>query len=129
MVCINCGSTNTEIFFVEAIPCRDCGGVSCIEYHICNDCLSFWKTLDGEYFHDKPGFPEVSVDNLPVFEFTEEDLDMVIDEFDAFVKSTEERPTMKDMIHHCIRCDALAFEVDPLHFYCPKCGFEWETLR
>ena len=129
MVCINCGSTNTEIFFVEAIPCKDCGGLSCIEYHSCKDCQSIWKTLDGEFFKSIPDVPEVLVDDFSVFELTEEDLDTVIAEFDTFVKSVEEKPSMKDMIHHCIRCDAIAFEVKPLSFYCPKCDFEWETLK
>jgi len=43
---------------------------------------------------------------------------------------TEEFPyrTMDEVVHRCLKCNSVAFEVMPESFVCSFCGFEWETL-
>lgn len=36
--------------------------------------------------------------------------------------------TMGEVIHKCIRCNGVVFEVEEGVFICPHCGFEWEIL-
>ena len=35
---------------------------------------------------------------------------------------------MQEFLHKCIRCNSKAFEVEPKHFRCSSCDFEWEML-
>ena len=36
--------------------------------------------------------------------------------------------TMQEMVHHCLRCNSFAYEVEPGHYKCSKCEFSWEVI-
>ena len=52
------------------------------------------------------------------------------DEFEAFLDAAQASTatTMQDLVHRCLRCETISYEVKPRHYHCPDCGFEWEVL-
>lgn len=118
--CEHCSSYNTLSFFVEHIPCSHCEEVIEVSYNVCQDCGLVWKTVDGEL--------------LDGVIFAEPELGGMIDESytairDIIRNSEPEAPgTMNEVIHKCLRCGTLSYEVEPQLYHCPDCGFEWEIL-
>lgn len=132
MDCMHCGSTDTAIFFVEKIPCSHCDEITNLIYETCNDCNLMWKSVDGEVLNNSFDSME-EIDSPLDFDMelpTEEELDEMIREFESIIEATEmsEATTMQDMIHRCLRCETVSYEVKPRHYHCPDCGFEWEVL-
>ena len=129
MECINCGSSDTNKFFIEHIPCNHCGESVSLEYIACNNCHILWKSVDGEVINnsfDVPANLDEFLDNElgeDIEEFLKQAFDISIDE----VTVTNDR-SMQSMVHRCIRCEAVAFETKPRFFHCADCGFEWEVL-
>jgi ribosomal protein L37E len=40
----------------------------------------------------------------------------------------ELKRTMQEVIHKCLRCNAIAYEIQSQSYYCSHCGFEWEVI-
>lgn len=119
MICCACDSDNTVIFSKEYIPCKHCGEDTDIIYGACNNCGAIWKSVDGQVI-------ECIAKNIPSGKLSE-----IIDSQPTAVQVIDLEPkkgTMSEMIHHCIRCDASAYEVGNGLYKCPECGFEWEVI-
>jgi hypothetical protein len=121
MNCPDCGSENTAVFHIEDFPCRHCSTVNEISYNICYDCRLSFKEADGEVIA-ATRFPNKEL--IELANLSEEDVKIVVkDEVDS-----EHGRTMGEVIHRCLRCEAIAFEVEENSYKCFACDFEWETI-
>lgn len=116
MNCPNCKGNNILIFFSENIPCKHCGEDNEVEGLVCQDCGAMWRSIEGEIL-DETILSKQLVDNLF------EPLDL---EFD--INATELNSTMNEVVHRCIRCNTISYEIAPNHYHCPECSFEWEVI-
>jgi hypothetical protein len=117
MNCVNCASEDVIVFYIEEIPCKHCGGTTEVVYTNCNNCGIMCKTIDGV----------VSSNSFEVMD----ELDDVFDDGDVKILESLNAPeaeTMQDLLHRCVRCNAMAYEKNPRYYCCPKCGFEWGIL-
>lgn len=121
MTCVTCGSENTSVFFSETIQCTSCNEDNVISFQICNDCGVIWKAVNdillrGTAFVDQELSDFIS--------------DKIVGnpEFDNWFDTTEISTTMNDVIHRCLKCNAIAFESKPDVFCCSSCDFTWETV-
>jgi hypothetical protein len=94
-----------------------------------------WKSVDGQVInnsYDVNMHPDsVIIDGELLDEMpTAEEIDKMIDEFESFMEASEagEPKTMSDVVHRCLRCETISYEVKPRFYHCPDCGFEWEVL-
>jgi len=120
MNCVTCGSENISVFFSETIPCTSCNEANVISFQICNDCGVIWKAvndvlLKGTAFVD----PELS-------SFIS---DKIVDnpEFDNWF-DTKVDITMDEVVHRCLKCNAISFESKPNVFCCSSCDFTWGSV-
>ena len=117
MNCINCGSENFNTFFTETIPCAHCDEINNISYHACQSCGLIWKSIGGKI--------------LEGVMFTEPDLGQLLnesmDKISSFMESSSKN-SMQEVIHKCLRCNTISFEIGPKLYHCPDCGFEWEVI-
>lgn len=117
MICVNCGSENISSFFTELIPCGHCDEINEINYNVCKECSLVWKSVgdqpvEGTVFSD-PGLG-----------------DMIGDTLDEFMQLIGDSPgTMHEVVHHCLKCNTISYEIKPQFFHCPDCGFEWEVYN
>jgi hypothetical protein len=118
MDCCVCNSNNTIVLSKEDFSCKHCGECTDVIYGACNDCGAVWKSVDGY------------VVECMSHEMSAEDLDrMVGDGVVVQVVDLEPREnTMSNMIHHCVRCEAIAYEIGHGLYKCPECDFEWEVI-
>jgi hypothetical protein len=114
--CPKCGSNDTYIFFEEEIPCSHCDEINTVIYHACNHCATLWKSVDGEILED----------SLLSDEQLEDMLGDSIDNFEGHLLEVE--GTMSEIVHRCLRCRTISFEVAPSVYHCPECSFEWEVF-
>jgi hypothetical protein len=118
MKCLNCNKDNIIVFFNEVVPCAHCHEDNDISYNVCEDCGLVWKSIDGQA--------------LSGVIFSEPELGgMLGDSFEKFMNFVEEAEpigTMDEVIHKCLRCNTISFEVEPRLYHCPECGFEWEVI-
>jgi hypothetical protein len=146
MNCIKCGSANTHEFFKEMVPCSHCDEETEVTFFNCPDCGLMWKFAAGKVFGDSGTFlaeedfmweeedflremEEAYLDESPI---SDEELARVFAEFDDFIRkdlNLGAPATMTSMLHHCLRCNALAYEVLPHSFQCSACDFSWEVIR
>ena len=123
MKCIRCNSDeSTDMYFVETFPCPHCDDELEVQYHICKSCHITWKVV-GDNVVSMADF-----EDDVVFARSDEDF------FEAFTHiSTNEiltGPVMGELVHRCIRCGSIAFEIADKKWRCndPECQFEWEVL-
>jgi len=117
MLCPKCDSDNIQLFNEKIITCIHCDGTNTISTYACEDCGSIWNATNGviETNYILSGKEAKSI-------------------FDVAVENHKSRPVdkkayMEDMVHTCIRCNAIAYEVEEDQYSCPECGFTWETLH
>ena len=138
MNCIHCGSSNTDVFFKEDIPCCHCEGAITVVYEACGDCNLMWKSVDGEVISNSADTLDelndvllYELDKGPVI--SDEEAMVAMDDFLNFLKEeADDSPivdSMQDLLHKCLRCESISYEVRPRHYLCPECGFEWEVLQ
>ncbi len=118
MECTNCGN-EVEEFFSEEIECHSCHDLIVIGYYHCKECNTTWKAQDevpifSVNFNDA-GFPE---DVLELFDKVEEEMTKL-----------EESNSMSELVHKCIGCHAICYEVADGTYKCPECDFEWEVIK
>jgi acetyl-CoA carboxylase beta subunit len=53
-------------------------------------------------------------------------LNDLVKDFMTFI--AEPKNTMQEIIHKCLRCDTISYEIQPQLYHCPDCGFEWEVI-
>jgi len=134
MICPKCGDTDTFIFMKERIPCIHCHTNTEISYIVCQSCMNIWRVVDGEPLEE-----EYMINNINSKDEDGEDLDneletVSLEELEKVlskknkVMSTQDRNTMTEMFHRCLRCEHIAYEISPHCFQCPECGFEWEVI-
>ena len=135
MNCIHCGSADTVVFYIERIPCSHCNETTELVYEACNDCNLMWKSVDGNVLNNSfdvmETLDDLIIDGDLLEEMpTEEELKKMFEEFEAVIDAAEysDAKSMKDMIHRCLRCETVSYEINPKHYHCPDCGFEWEIL-
>ena len=122
MKCIHCKSDSVIIVFIDALPCKHCGGNINVEYNVCKDCGLAWKTVDGELLENTTFF-DVDIDEL----FFGDDL---CNELDITIKNDNKKSdVMRDYIHKCLRCQSVCFETSENKWECPNCGFSWEVIK
>lgn len=123
MECCICGSKSTMVFDNEIIPCHKCGESINLEYYSCRDCGAVWKALDGnllECIYTEDERSEAPVDLKEILNN---------DDFGSVqVIELTKRGTMDEMIHKCLMCNTVSYEVAAGLFHCPDCGFEWEVI-
>lgn len=114
MSCIKCGDENVLTFFSEEFSCTECNHPNEILYKVCRECGNVWKALGDQI----------------VVEASDVDMkEMFGPEFEEFLDMLDEQPkSMQETIHKCLKCGKIAFEVEPDHYRCPSCDFEWEVM-
>jgi len=117
MLCINCMSGKVDVFCTETLPCVHCDGVNVINYNVCQECGAVWKSsgnilLEGTMVVDPELVGTIKDSIEDVFNVNEEVV----------------KVSMKDLVHKCIRCGVMSYEIENKVFHCPECGFEWEIL-
>ena len=129
MNCIKCGSKEaTDTYFIEVLPCPHCEQGIEIKYHICHTCNITWKTVNDEVI----SMADFDEDIPPGV--TDEDLLQAFSAIDGkVVKYSIDNPggpAMGELLHKCVRCGAIAFEVASHKWRCndPSCQFEWEVI-
>lgn len=140
MNCINCGSSDTSVFYKEKIPCSHCNEVTEVIYEACAHCYIMWKSVDGEVidnsFDVDQELDKVLSDGAMVIDGNLFDEFPTDEEFEDLLRSINFMDTdsvksvksMRDMVHRCLRCDTVSYEIKPRLYHCPDCGFEWEVL-
>lgn len=113
MNCINCGSSSTGIFYNEIIPCGHCNEDNEIVHYSCRDCGVIWKAIGNK--HVLMGDPD-----------EEQLLNDLVKSFMTFI--VEPKSTMQEVIHKCLRCGTISYEIQPQLYHCPDCSFEWEVI-
>lgn len=103
MNCVNCKCNNVSTFFAEIVPCAYCNGKNDVEYHACKSCGLIWKSINNKI-----------VDHIM---FTDPNLGLSLSS------------SMDEIIHKCLRCDKIAFEIESNLYHCSDCGFEWEVVQ
>lgn len=125
MKCIHCDSNLTSVFLIEYIPCGHCNKDIELVYATCPSCNIVWKSVSGVVINTS--FDDMDFDDVD----TSSDVEEMMNE--AFKDFMDERydvtpVSMSDMVHKCLRCEAVSFEIKPRFYHCPDCGFEWEVL-
>lgn len=128
MNCIRCGSSKSFVFLTEKIPCTCCNNYTDLCYYSCESCGNIWRVVDGKPLEE--GFMSHSMEEVRELNLSETTLEELQKAIEAAEKEAEEIPvnTMSDMLHRCLRCENIAYEVSNRCFKCPKCGFEWEVI-
>jgi hypothetical protein len=108
MNCVACKDGHVETMLVEHYPCK-CGDTISIEYLACFECGALWRALDGEYVKDSLMLPDTLEDE------------------NGFQVS-ESPTTMGGLIHKCVKCNSVCYEVGFDMYKCSLCGFEWEVI-
>jgi len=125
MNCINCNSDNVISSDDFTFSCK-CGEVFSLKHHTCMTCVFSWKTLNNVPIEGV----FISSDILPDF--------VSHDDINELIKQPEHRKfdisnkfiSMINCIHRCLRCGAIAYEIEKNVFKCGDntCGFKWEVL-
>ena len=121
MKCCSCGTNNVIVFFEETLPCGHCNMDNTILYNFCGECSCVFKTVNGKVVNAAT-FTDTELANMMSM-----DVDDVREIMQSPIQSASPR-TMDEMVHKCLDCNALAFEVEPGLFKCSECDFEWEIL-
>ena len=123
MICNTCGSSDIEDFSTENIECCTCGGNVPIVHTTCRECGSVWKSINGKVMDS------VTCNNLDLpaglFDFM---TSIDISAFTVELVASKGINDTKDLMHECLRCGFVAYEVTPNSFQCSECGFEWEVV-
>lgn len=114
MDCPSCGSENTSVFHIENFPCSHCSVVNEISYNFCHACRISFKETGGEV--------------IAALRFSGDALTGLIEEEVKLAVKDEGCRTMGEVVHRCLRCEAIAFEVEEKSYKCSVCDFEWETI-
>lgn len=123
MKCIKCGKEATEVVHSESYPCS-CGENTIITYNICSDCGIFWRAVNGSPVDD--GIHDTK---LLFGDGSELITELLNDLSDLLVASgRSDSSSMEDVVHRCIKCNALAYEADKSVYKCSKCDAEWEVI-
>lgn len=139
MICLKCNSENYTVMMSESFQCSHCDGYIFLEYCTCDNCGAMWRAIDGEIDEKNIVTPDDLVNMITPLGgmITMDPADSpLIDE--DFVKRLEEEllkhenkenaASMADLVHRCMRCQALAYESKPGNYECSECGFSWEVL-
>jgi hypothetical protein len=116
MICPNCNKHNTIIFFNEDILCVHCNEINKIHCNVCQDCGFVWKDNEGQLVNDITFEDETLKELLEGVEIA------LTEEFD------ENLSTMGEVIHRCLRCETISYEIKQGLYHCPECSFEWEII-
>lgn len=134
MKCFNCKSEDVAVFFVETVPCQCCGEESKVFYCLCKDCLSTFKVV-GDNLISTQSFSKEEICALLGVDVADLDLYLSIPVTKTgeitkveTIKAPFVERTMKEVVHHCIRCGEIAFETGPGKYYCCQCDFKWEIV-
>ena len=112
MNCINCGSKELNTFFTETLPCSHCDEINEIAYHACEVCGMVWRSIGNKISDDIMFYgPDLAsfLSELP----TPENIN---------------NNSMQEIIHRCLRCNTVSFEIGTKLYHCPDCSFEWEVI-
>ena len=117
MNCPNCNKDSTIEFFNECIPCVHCNKINTLSYNVCPDCGFVWKKSEDNK-------------NIIGMVFGDDDIKLILKDTDYVFSEDffEKKPTMDDVIHRCLRCETVSYEVKEKLYHCPECGFEWEII-
>jgi hypothetical protein len=127
MDCTQCGEGyNTFEIYREEVPCGHCGGLNIITYEICKECGTLFRICNGEVVDEGTSITALDNEALPVGEL-EELLKNMANHVERTVKESPE--SMNDMVHRCLKCNALAFETGKGKFECSDCEFCWEVVE
>jgi predicted RNA-binding Zn-ribbon protein involved in translation (DUF1610 family) len=118
MNCPNCGGDNFTEFFTEDIVCAHCGENNKVYCYMCEDCAAMFKVSDGKLIEESV----VTEDYPGQIQLVSE---LVTTEFPV----SSAPSAMEDVIHKCLRCNTISYEVSEGSFHCPECGFEWEVIK
>lgn len=127
MKCINCDSIDASDFFSEHIPCSHCDETTELVYSACPDCNIVWKSVNGVAIHNSLESAR-EIDEFFDAHTDPEMHDFLNDAFKDFMEITGNSRTMNELIHRCLRCETISYEVRPRFYHCPECNFEWEVL-
>lgn len=119
MGCINCENEIEVTFAVERFPCLHCGEKVVIEYHMCSNCGIVWRTVDGAVDSGSIVTPDMRKT------FDAEGLDDILG---TLQEIHSEEHSMEELLHRCLQCNAISFEVKKGEYECVECGFMWEVV-
>jgi hypothetical protein len=130
MGCERCGSEENFVeIYREEYPCGCCGTVNNVVYEICINCGFIYKTYNGS-IDDVYRGSLLSEEETPseLFEDIGKTLDKITEQ--VRIKAENNPKSMREMIHRCLKCDAIAYEYDEGKYKCssPNCQFSWEVI-
>lgn len=136
MICPNCESEYCNIMYGESFPCAHCDEDFVIEYYTCKKCNAVFRALNGEADIDTMISPN-DITNVfnPLYNTAEVKPEELSEEEREFLNKIEKEitrsdpTTMSDLIHRCVRCDAVVHESKPGAYECDECGFSWEIIN
>ena len=110
-ICLACKSDEVCQFYVD--------WPTCTTYYVCRKCGKVWREIAGIVPAEDFMFDEVEMLSL-----------LPSDVFDALTE-TAVNTSMLDLVHRCIKCQTIAFEVEVGMYKCSdsECGFEWEVYQ
>lgn len=114
MKCAKCNS-NTEYMYDEKFDCV-CGHVISVAYYVCSACGFVFRIKDGEFMDGE------AIDEKAIEAALESMFKSMVAEMED-----DDGPKLSDLIHKCIRCGAVATEINKNCFVCTSCDFEWEV--
>lgn len=125
MKCIECNSDKAITILIEIFPCIHCNKDINMEYNLCPDCGATWKTMNGKLF-DGSTIADANLDELLGVDGEIDDFfESLVSNLEKDLLSADEN-SMRSLIHRCLKCNSIAYEVDENLYRCPNCGFEWE---
>lgn len=118
-MCPGCKLPHGDVMHAEKIPCPHCNEEILMEYLSCQ-CRYSWRELNGVFLdggHIEVAGLEGLIQGITDF----------IESYD--IEETTTPTSMSEMIHRCLKCEALAIQThtNPDAYRCTMCDFEWEV--
>ena len=115
MDCINCGHQDVFLFFTENVDCFYCNEHNNIDYYLCNECGMVFRILNNTI-------------NEVIAQLEHQRVEHLFSKMTQYEESLDRCKTMGEVIHYCLKCGAIAYEIKPGAYECPVCSFAWETI-
>jgi DNA replicative helicase MCM subunit Mcm2 (Cdc46/Mcm family) len=142
MNCPNCNGEKLEVFMSDPIKCQHCGDITSIDFNRCLECGCVFKSVADEIDPDSiMELPEGTINIIDGILSTiiGEENAMDEDEFMKILEDPEAEVEVKEinigssnkmasLVHRCLKCNVVAYEVKAGEYCCPECGFTWEVV-
>ena len=115
MKCINCGFSTPFLFFTEEVDCFYCNEHNIIDYYLCNECGMVFRILNN------------TIDEV-MAQLGPDRTEHLYSKMTQRAAPLDEFKTMGEIIHRCLKCNSIAYEIKSNVYECSRCSFVWETI-